>query len=163
MSESKPLEVFESDRLLHSTDLNLDSSAPGTRRYKGWRFSLLCSAALASTVLILNLALLIWAFVRFGLHGGVVTLYTGSCPRMQSIFTWTHLAINILSTLLLSASNFCMQCLAAPTREEVDKEHTRENWLDIGVMSLRNLRSVARWRFYMWLGLAASSIPLHLL
>lgn len=35
---------------------------------------------------------------------------------MSSISTGMHLAINILSTLLLAASNYAIQCLIAATR-----------------------------------------------
>ncbi|KAF1817289.1 hypothetical protein P152DRAFT_463494 [Eremomyces bilateralis CBS 781.70] len=45
-----------------------------------------------------------------------------------------------------------MQCLSAPTRREVDREHQREKWLDIGVPNVRNLIKI-RW---------TRSLPLHL-
>ncbi|KAI4197238.1 MAG: hypothetical protein LQ350_006069 [Teloschistes chrysophthalmus] len=75
---------------------------------------------------------------------------------------WLHLAINILGTALLSASNYCMQCLSAPNRQEVDRAHQRQVALDIGVPSLRNLRHISRKRLLLWILLAISSIPLHL-
>lgn len=76
--------------------------------------------------------------------------------------TGIHLVINVLSTLLLGASSYSMQCLCAPTRPEVDKPHEKRRWADIGVQSLRNLGLVRRWKLGLWLLLAASSLPLHL-
>lgn len=76
---------------------------------------------------------------------------------------WLHLAINVLSTVLLGASNYCMQCLSSPTRGDVDKAHSKGVWLDIGVPSVRNLRRISGRRFALWCLLAVSSIPLHFL
>ena len=67
-------------------------------------------------------------------------LWEGDCERVRQINVGVHLVINLLSTTMLSSSNYCMQCLSAPTRNEVDKAHAHGIWLDIGVPSLRNLR-----------------------
>ncbi|KAH0559694.1 hypothetical protein GP486_003791 [Trichoglossum hirsutum] len=56
-----------------------------------------------------------------------------------------------------------MQALSAPTRAEVDREHSKKVWLDIGVMSVRNLWRIARFRVIMWCCLGLSSVPLHLM
>jgi hypothetical protein len=56
-----------------------------------------------------------------------------------------------------------MQCLCSPTRQEVDRAHTRKTWLDIGIQSMRNLSRIGRLRMGLWIILAASSIPLHIL
>ena len=71
--------------------------------------------------------------------------------------------INVLSTALLGASNYTMQCLTSPTRDEIDVAHARHDWLDIGTPSLRHLRKVSWDRIGLWWLLALSSIPLHLL
>ncbi|KAL8708100.1 MAG: hypothetical protein Q9220_006954 [cf. Caloplaca sp. 1 TL-2023] len=55
-----------------------------------------------------------------------------------------------------------MQCLSAPTRDEIDRAHQRQRWLDIGVPSIRNLRAMSWYRISLWFLLASSSIPLHL-
>ena len=76
-----------------------------------------------------------------------------------------HLGINIVSTLLLGASNYCAQLLVAPTRSEVDRAHEKKDWLDIGVPSFRNLwkRRIARKRKATWTLLMISSVFLHLI
>lgn len=72
------------------------------------------------------------------------------------------LAINILSTLLLGASNHTAQLLTAPARKDLDLQHARGAWLDIGVSSVRNLRYLPRWRTVVWATLVLSTVPLHL-
>lgn len=75
---------------------------------------------------------------------------------------WPDLAINILSSLLLGASNNCAQLLSSPTRHDIDKAHAKGKWLDIGVPSVRNLGHISGWRVLLWALLFLSSIPLHL-
>ena len=123
---------------------------------------LLC-AGIAALVLIINLILTIWAVTKSGVQDGLGTLYDGSCKRTATLTFWIHLAINVLSTLLLGASNYSMQCLSSPTRSEIDKAHSQGIWLDIGVPSIRNLRRLSTIRIILWWLLAISSIPLHLL
>jgi hypothetical protein len=129
----------------------------------GWRTGVIDCAIMAAFVLVVNLAFMIWALVRFRLDDGVGTLYTGTCQQLQSLNLWVHLLINILSTGLLSASNYCMQCVCAPTRDDIDKAHAKREWMDIGVPSFRNLSGISLKRRLLWIGLAFSSIPLHLL
>ncbi|KAK5070204.1 hypothetical protein LTR51_007901 [Lithohypha guttulata] len=76
---------------------------------------------------------------------------------------WAHIGINAISTLLLSASNYAMQCFAAPTRADIDRAHQVGKWLDIGVPSLRNLRHIPRRKTLLWWMLALSSLPIYLL
>ncbi|KAL3461696.1 hypothetical protein BJX64DRAFT_260307 [Aspergillus heterothallicus] len=68
----------------------------------------------------------------------------------------------MLSTGMLGASHFAMQCLSAPAREDVDRAHAEGRWLDIGVPSMRNLLNIPSLRRWLWIGLVASSVPLHL-
>ena len=88
---------------------------------------------------------------------------TTACATSKKWSMWLHLVINVLSTLLLGASNYCMQCLSAPTRLEVDAAHRKGSWLDIGIPSTSNLKRISRQKVFIWLLLALSSLPLHLL
>lgn len=127
------------------------------------RTTVFCIQQLAAAlVLVTNIALTAWAQARFGTHNGIGTIYLGSCAKAQKLDLWLHLLINVLSTLLLGASNFCMQLLVAPTRQEVNKAHEKSFWLDIGTPSVRNLRKIARPRSFTWLCLGFSSALLHL-
>lgn len=65
--------------------------------------------------------------------------------------------------MLLGSSNLAMQSLSAPTREEVDETHGKGDYLDIGISGLRNWKAMQLWRRILWILLAASSVPLHLL
>lgn len=56
-----------------------------------------------------------------------------------------------------------MQRLSAPTRQEVDRAHRAGRWLDIGAPSVKNLWSIGKTRLLIWILLAISSLPLHLL
>ena len=118
---------------------------------------------LVTAVLILNISVTAWAANTFGLSGGIGTIHNGPCAAMKSTGLWLHIAINVLSTLLLGASNYYMQCLCSPTREEVDKAHSKRTWLDIGIQSMKNLRSIGRVRMVLWVLFAITSIPLHIM
>ncbi|KAL3454137.1 hypothetical protein BJX65DRAFT_292349 [Aspergillus insuetus] len=112
-------------------------------------------------ILVLNLVMVIWASTRRSPEGSSV-LYAGDCGRTKQISSWVHVLINMLSTGMLGASHFAMQCLSAPAREDVDRAHAEWRWLDIGVPSVRNLLSIPRLRAWLWSGLVLSSVPLHL-
>ena len=89
--------------------------------------------------------------------------FQGDCDAVDHLAIGIHLVINLLSTLLLGASNYVLQSLSAPTRMEVDKAHERGSWLDIGLQSIGNLKYTRRWKRLVWILLSAASIPLHLL
>lgn len=90
-------------------------------------------------------------------------MYEGSCVLSKRWNVALHLIINVLSTGILGASNYCMQSLVAPSREEVDKYHARGRWLDIGCSSVRNLFVIGRSRLALWLVLLVTATPFHLL
>ncbi|OJJ03883.1 hypothetical protein ASPVEDRAFT_891047 [Aspergillus versicolor CBS 583.65] len=90
-------------------------------------------------------------------------LYEGSCSVTNSWTTAMHFIINMLSTALLAASNYVMQCLVAPSRADVDRAHSRRQWLDIGVLSTRNLAIMDNKRKILWALLFISSFPIHML
>ena len=120
-------------------------------------------ACTAGTVLLINLVVTIWGAARFGIHGALVTIQDGDCSKSKKLSLWLHLAINILSTLLLGASNYCMQCLSSPSRAEINSAHSQHIWLDIGVPSVRNLTKVSWNKVILWWLFAISTVPLHLL
>ena len=130
---------------------------------RAWQTSVGLYAVLAGLVLVINVILTIWLSVSFSSVNGITTIMKGDCSRVSNADTWIHLAINVLSILLLSGSSYTMQCLVAPTRQEIDKTHALGSWLDIGVPSVRNLWFIDRRRTFAWSMLAISSIPLALL
>ena len=132
------------------------------RKINGYHFGVTCCAWISGSVLIINTTATIWGSAKFGVKGGLGTIQDGSCTSTKNLGFWLHLVINVLSTLLLGASNYSMQCLSSPTRSEIDEAHRKNQWLDIGVPSVRNLRRISASRITLWWLLAASSIPLHL-
>ena len=134
-----------------------------TDRLQGYHFGIWVSAITTAIVLVINL---IWITVmasRYRVIRGIGTIQEGSCRKTNSLAMWLHLLINILSTLLLGCSNYTMQCLSSPTRRNVDKAHREGVSLDIGVPSMRNLGRISKIRLFIWLAIATSSLPLHLL
>lgn len=127
----------------------------------GWRVGASLGFLLCLFVFLLNVILTIWASVRSKSNNGHI--YQGSCATAKRYNMGLHILINVLSTLLLGASNYSMQCLSAPTRKAIDRAHSKGRWLDIGVQSLRNLKRAEKWKKVVWLLLGLSSLPLHLL
>ncbi|KAJ6000823.1 hypothetical protein N7481_001232 [Penicillium waksmanii] len=95
--------------------------------------------------------------------GSSAVIYRGSCGVCKRWDTALHLIINVLSTCILAASNYCMQTLVAPTREEVDAHHAEWKWLDIGSASVNNLFAIEKSRLGLWLVLLFTATPFHLM
>ena len=139
---------------------------------QGWQFGLLCSTLAAFLVFLINLVVSIWAIQKYPVdqetieidpHAGLGIIYEGSCELTKSLSFWIHGVINILSTVLLSASNYTLQCLVSPGREDLDKAHKEGRWLDIGVPSIRNCMRLSIFQNILWVILWLTSLPLHLL
>ena len=135
--------------------------------YTGWHTGVLACATSTMVVLLINVSLTVYAATnpeyKTESESGIGTLYEGSCDKSRMIGLWLHLGINVLSTLLLSGSNYTQLCLAAPTRSEIDAAHARRRWMDIGIPSIRNLLRIKAERTYLWIAIGITSIPLHLL
>lgn len=80
-------------------------------RFSGWRSGVLSYAFTALRVLLVNVILLIWASAKYGIEDGYGVLHQGNCGKARTISTTLHVLINILSTILLGASDYNMQCL----------------------------------------------------
>ena len=139
---------------------------PSRRRkslYKGWRAGVAVAAIMTAAVFLVNLFLTIWASISFDITNGIGDAYSGDCGVVNMWNTGLHILINGLSSAMFSASNYTMQCITAPTRQECDLAHARGDWFDIGVPSMRNLVRI-RWpRRAAWALLCLSSIPIHFL
>jgi len=96
------------------------------------------------------------------LHGlGIGTLYEGEYGTVRHADSLLHLAINVMGTILLGASNFTTQCISSPTRSEIDLTHSKGRYLDIGLPRPKNLRGWKRKVIFNFLVL--STVPLHFL
>ena len=136
-------------------------------RLQGWRVGAALAMVGALLTLLVNVGIAAYGIqhktTRSTDSSILVELFHGDCRKASQINTYAHLLINVVSTLLLSGSNYCMQCLAAPTRRDVDAAHAKLRWLDIGVPSVRNLKHLSRGRRWLWALLIVSSLPLHLM
>lgn len=136
---------------------------------QGWRKSVVFFTCSNIVALVINLTFVLSTVLRGRRlsSDGSYILHEAStnkgCTRLKQLNIGTHLIINLLSTLILAGSNFCMQCLSAPTRSEVCHAHSSGKYLDIGVPSVRNLKHISARRVWLWIALGLSSWPLHLL
>jgi hypothetical protein len=159
----KPL-YGPSDPANESTEFLVKPVLANGRAFSGWRFGVIACASSSFFVFAVNLSATIWALRSTGVpEDGRGILYNGNCAKIRELNVGVHLMINTLSTVLLSASNYCMQCLSAPTRVEIDQAHAKRQWLDIGVPSVKNLRHISGKRVTLWWLLGLTSLPLHLL
>ncbi|KAH6994637.1 hypothetical protein EDB82DRAFT_567348 [Fusarium venenatum] len=136
-----------------------------------WKKSIFGGACACVVVFVINLVIVIWSTKAQkiddrhspGTNKGRSVIFEGSCSTSRNLNVLIHLLINILSSVLLGASNYGMQCLSAPTRADIDKAHANREWLDIGILSVRNLSKISPKRVILWCLLVISSLPLHLL
>ncbi|KAK1807890.1 hypothetical protein LTR12_017755 [Friedmanniomyces endolithicus] len=127
-------EFISLDHLAHwFPKVNPDNPKARPRRHTDRDNALVIQLCLATATLFFNIAATIFASKQYGQKGGIGEIFRGDCRAAEYLNTGLHLIINILSTLLLVASNFCAHILSAPTRDEVDNAHEDRQWLDIGV------------------------------
>ena len=166
MTQNDRPEPAQNDPFLTSREIKMSPTAKNiiteAWRQGGWRQSTLSFSIAALVTFLINLSFTIWASVSTN-----SVLADSDCKSIKILNTGLHVLVNILSTILLAGSNYCMQCLSAPTRSQVDAAHKSGKWLDIGVSSLRNVFTGhggrSGWRVTLWFLLGISSLPLHLL
>ncbi|KAI9726332.1 MAG: hypothetical protein M1828_001606 [Chrysothrix sp. TS-e1954] len=146
-------------------DLSEGSRVQRLRRrfLPGWRGTVGAGACTALIVLILNLVLLGVGLSSEVSSDGIRAILKAPCDQTNRAFIAIHLVINILSTLLLAASNSALQCAGSTSRDEVDLAHRSGRWVHVGVFGLRNLGMIPWKRIILCAFLAISSTPLHLL
>ncbi|KAI0521743.1 hypothetical protein F5B22DRAFT_634200 [Xylaria bambusicola] len=130
----------------------------------GWRRTAIINVVLIST---LNLVLLILLAVSISQPGASLSrpsiIFNGSCTTVSTLNLLLHLLINIVSTAVLASSNFFMQILNAPSRQEINLAHSWLHSLDIGIPSIRNLWHVSKLKSASWIIFLITSVPIHLL
>ncbi|KAF6818735.1 hypothetical protein CSOJ01_01688 [Colletotrichum sojae] len=133
----------------------------------GWRLPAILLAASIWLLTIVLWTLLAVAVVRTPssrLHDqGLSAIFDGDCGSAKTLLDALRVAISVSSSLVFLSSNYFMQLVVAPSRADFDAAHSRSRWVDIGVPSTRNLRFVSNRRRAIWLFLALSSLPFHLL
>ena len=133
------------------------------RHIQGWRAAATASCIVAILVLTANIAATLWVTTTYPVKQRMGTVFCGSCAQAKRTNNWLQASINVVSSILLGASNFFMQCLSAPTRAEVDRAHSQRTSLQIGVSTIRNLYAVSGDRTVLWIVLGLAALPLHFL
>lgn len=124
----------------------------------------LIGSCISALILCFNIAVLVVAATKNpGFKNGFAEPFTSKSWSMSQLSSAIHIVINVLSTILLSASNYTMQVLSSPTRAEIDRAHGAGRWFDIGALSFHNLKRISWTRVFLCVALILSSVPLHLL
>ncbi|KAL4893339.1 hypothetical protein BDV59DRAFT_178049 [Aspergillus ambiguus] len=149
-------------------ELNGEISQPATINRRWTKGVLICAwfvSAVLAVNIILSIVSAILATTKYNTRSfAKVPIYQGSCSVAKNTATGIHLLINILSTIMLGASNYAMQCLVAPSRLEVDEAHKNHKWLKIGTPDVPTLIfSVRGRRRFLGCLLLITSLPIHLI
>lgn len=133
------------------------------RYFQGWRVKVITCAATTKAIFIVNIILTVWASMKFDFSFFIDIMQHEKCDQTKQLVLWLHFVINVFSILLLSANNYCMQCLFASTRKKINKAHDEKRWLNIDIFSVKNLRRISWKKITLWWFFALSFISLHLM
>lgn len=132
-------------------------------RNTGWRRAAVFNSVAVGCFAILLLGVLSRSASQAGSLTKAWLFFEGDCDQSSRLNLYLHLLLNVFSTLIIASSNFFMQVLNAPTREDVDRAHAKNRWLEIGVPSIRNILHLSRFKTIAWVLFNVTSIPIHLL
>jgi hypothetical protein len=132
----------------------------------GWRYTALVLAMLVAVLTVFLTSILFVSLHRLGNGWAAImdnsAFFVGSCEISSRLNTFLHFLINMVSSGILASSNFFMQVLCAPTRDDINKAHRKRYPLEIGVQSWKNLWRIPIVNVLMWLAFAGSSVPFHI-
>lgn len=162
--ESKPDSWSDSE----SID-SCQSPRPCPPHSRAWIKGVVVCSWIIAFVLCINILLtIVAAGLAYSKNGetnpSFAAIYKGKCQLARNWTTGLHLAINILSTIMLGASNYCMQCLVSPSRAEADEAHSKRRWVSIGIPNILDLiwRQRGKRQVLGWT-LLVTSLPVHLM
>ncbi|KAL9619368.1 MAG: hypothetical protein Q9160_006048 [Pyrenula sp. 1 TL-2023] len=98
-----------------------------------------------------------------GKNNGIGLLHVGKCKTVERINNLLAILLNIIATVLVSASNYVMQCPCSPSRNDIDQAHATRSYLNVGNHSFHNLFQKVSWKLFLWLSLVLTTVPIHLL
>lgn len=159
VNDANPIQGVEA----YSLEVELEKLSGLASPIPAYKSNARIAATATGTIAIVNLAFTIWGLSVHGGSNPYLMLYQGDCRTTIRLDMVLHLIINALSTTMLCASSYCMQCLCAPTRGEVDKAHESRRFLTIGIPSAQNFKHISRVKLALWIVLALTSTPIHLL
>ena len=138
-----------------------DQAEPG-QKTRGWRLGTLVSCYAVAVCLLLELGLLTYALLLNRPRDGLGILYEGRCEKVKRLSILLLLPLNIIGTVLISTSNYVMQAVSAPTREEVDQSHAKGGFRNIGMPTSYDMVFARPYKSTLWWILALTTVPIHL-
>uniref|UniRef100_L2G008 DUF6536 domain-containing protein n=1 Tax=Colletotrichum fructicola (strain Nara gc5) TaxID=1213859 RepID=L2G008_COLFN len=133
------------------------------QRPVGWRINTLICAILVWLMTVLLWVLLLTSFSKNHDLSDMPPFYAADCHDTRRVMVVVRLLVGALSTLVIVSSYIFMQLLVSPTREDVDRAHAQRRWMDIGCMSVKNLRFISNGRRVLFVLFGLIWIPFHLL
>lgn len=137
-----------------NTDSQIEQSSGTCKKWKleGWRFGVFLSIIAVTICLVaetIMLALAMSLNKPEGKKDGIGLLHVGECKMVERINNLLAILLNIIATVLVSASNYVMQCLCSPSRSDIDEAHSAGSSLNIGRHSLHNLFRKVSWKLLL--------------
>ncbi|KAF5874232.1 uncharacterized protein Bfra_004238 [Botrytis fragariae] len=126
-----------------------------------WKSRCSIAAVFMGGVLAAYVVFIIWASQRSTDGTSIGTIFEGSCSTVNATDLGLHVLINVMGMIVSIASACALYFLSSPTRNEIDEAHAKGNSFDIGVLSLRNLKSFKKKILFGML--IISSLPVHFL
>jgi hypothetical protein len=152
--------LLESDTVLSTKTSTGAYSRRGPWKEK-WRRMLLMWTVVAWIVLVTHICAA--ALLPKGDFGLGILAESKDCASFKRKHTAWSLFLNTLATLVFVASNYGLQCLSSPTREDLDAAHAEGHAMEVGLPSVKNLLRIGWTRRVIWLLLATSGLPMHAL
>ncbi|KAF7879848.1 uncharacterized protein EAF02_008018 [Botrytis sinoallii] len=129
-------------------------------RVQKWKSRCSIAAIFMGAVLAAYVVFIIWASQRTD-STKIGTILTGNCSTVNATNLGLHVLINAMGTIVSIASACALYFLSSPTRNEIDEAHAKGNSFNIGVLSLRNLKSFKKKILFGLL--IVTSLPIHFL
>ncbi|KAH8897298.1 hypothetical protein GQ53DRAFT_837952 [Thozetella sp. PMI_491] len=136
---------------------------PSVFRTAGWRRTAAVNTVLGIALCAVLATILIRSAALAGSVDRNLIFYHGSCTTSGRLNLGLHLIINIASTCVIASSNYFVQVLSSPTRQEIDNAHRQFRSLEIGVPSLRNIGHISHLKAALCALFVLSSVPIHVL
>ncbi|KAK2774389.1 hypothetical protein CKAH01_03622 [Colletotrichum kahawae] len=132
------------------------------QRIVGWR-----TTSLVCALLVWGMTALLWLIFLITISKSNISdmppFHAADCEDTRRVMVVVRFVVGAFATLAIVSSYNFMQLLVSPTREDVDRAHAQRRWMDIGCMSVKNLRFISNPRRVLFGLFALIWIPFHLL
>lgn len=150
---NSPQTVFPSDiatsdnKTTHQEIIPIPPPKPTRKFSSGWRFDVVLSIFLGSSILILNLDITIWASTRFPRDKDLATVHEDFFSKVKTTITYIHLAVNILGTFPLAPLTCVCRFVARPhVRKSMKHMQETNSWVLVYQVSKTCFMSIEKKR-----------------